>query len=146
MSKGYRYNELGEYPTTATIAAAIRAEIKIAKAEGLLPSTWKYSVRSQNYSGGRSIDVTVTGPNEEVWVEEDLTKCPLDGRTMTPACSANWHFSPRCEGAKHLSEIAKSAEITLERIHGSFNHNNSDIQSDYFDVRYYGQVTFAGAW
>ncbi len=37
---------------------------------------------------------------------------------------------------------ADAAEVTLKRIHGAYNHDGTEIQVDYFDVRYYGQVTF----
>jgi methionine synthase I (cobalamin-dependent) len=35
--------------------------------------------------------------------------------------------------------------MTLERIHGAYNHDGSEVQTDYFDVHYYGQVGFQDA-
>jgi len=40
---------------------------------------------------------------------------------------------------------AKAAKMTLERIHNAYNHDGSEIQTDYFDVRYYGHVEFEDA-
>jgi hypothetical protein len=41
-----------------------------------------------------------------------------------------------------LTDDARSAKMTLERIHNAYNHDGSEIQSDYFDVRYYGSIEF----
>ena len=56
---GYRYEEVGDRDRAADIAKRIRADIKQAVAEGLLPARWTYSVRSESYSQGQSIDVDV---------------------------------------------------------------------------------------
>ena len=50
-SYGYQY-EAQKGLTTSQIAKLIRADIKTAVKEGLLPNTWKYSVRTQTFAGG----------------------------------------------------------------------------------------------
>lgn len=122
-SFGYRYAELGDHPTAAEIAKAMRADIKQAVSEGLLPASWSYSVRSDTFAGGQSIEIEVRD------------------------CPGAWQD---CEGIvpgtnKTLTEDARVAKITLERIHGAYNHDGSEIMVDYFDVRFYGTVTFESA-
>lgn len=103
-SYGYKYDELTKYESTSETAKRIRADIRQAVNEGLLPGApVKYSVRSDV----NSIDVMVKG-----WI--------------------GWGEDPNYEPAK----------MTLQRIHGAYNHDGSDIQSDYFDVNYYGSVVF----
>src|SRR4051812_33796502 len=58
-SYGYRYAELGEHPGAVEIAKAMRADIKQAVSEGLLPASWSYSVTSETYSQGQSVDIAV---------------------------------------------------------------------------------------
>ena len=43
-----------------------------------------------------------------------------------------------------LSDAARAARDYAAGIHGAFNHNGSEIQTDYFDVNYYGQVNVCG--
>ena len=136
-SYGYLYNELGHSPATREIADAIRADIKTAKAEGLLPAAWKYSVRSDNFSGGCSIDVAVKDcadawePCDGIGCHNVWCKAKND---PTYAHAATDHL--------RLTEEARVAKMTLERIHGAYNHDGSEIMVDYHDVRYYGIVTF----
>jgi hypothetical protein len=44
-----------------------------------------------------------------------------------------------------LTDEAEAARMTLDRIHNAYNHDGSEIQTDYFDVRYYGVVSFESA-
>lgn len=147
---GYLYNEKA---TTTQIAAAIRSEIKTAKAEGLLPAGWRYSVRSRYFSGGSSIDITVKA-GAEAWQECDGT-VPGTRRQVSPttwtaqSCGNVWckaHGDPRyahaAETHQVLTEEARAAEMTLRRIMDAYNHDGSDIQTDYFDVNFYGHVSF----
>lgn len=154
---GYRYTELGEYPTTAEIAKAIRADIKTAISEGLLPGKpVTYSVRSDNFAGGCSVDIEVrdwpeawqdctgTVPGSETVHEHNGQRY-----TSSHACPDVWcagrNDPAYAHAAKHhktLTADARAAHMTLERIHGAYNHDGSEIQVDYFDVRYYGHVRF----
>jgi hypothetical protein len=138
---GDKYKDIPEYASATEIAKVIRADIKAARGEGLLPSRWKYSVTRRNGGGSSVIDIEVKS-NGEAWVAEDTSKCPLDGRTMQTACIPYAHYSRYCEGAKRLSEEAQAAKDALERISRAYNHNGSDIMTDYFDVRYYAFISF----
>jgi hypothetical protein len=136
-SYGYRYAELGDHASNADIAKAIRADVKQAKAEGLLPARWSYSVRSDDLS----VDVEVRDCLD-AWQ-------PCDGG---PGCHDVWCAARNDPKYAHaatahvvLTEEAEAARMTLQRIHGAYNHDGSEIQVDYFDVRYYGHVEFETA-
>lgn len=135
-SFGYRYAELGDHPATTDIAKAIRADIKQAKEEGLLPARWTYSCRADH---GTSIDVEVKDC-PDAWQ-------PCDGSCHDVWCKARRLPEYAHAAAEHetLTEEAKVAKMTLERIHGAYNHDGSEVQVDYFDVRYYGHVEFEDA-
>lgn len=152
-SYGYLYEQIGERPTTTHIAAAIRQDIKTAKAEGLLPNHWRYSVRTRYFAGGSSIDVDVKAC-EDAWQECDGMKVGSrhrlpSGTVVGTGCGNVWckaggqyKDSPSAETHQVLTEDAEAARMTLERIHNAYNHTGSDVTTDYFDVRYYGHVTF----
>lgn len=140
-SYGYRYAELGDHPTAAEIAKVIRADIKQAVGEGLLPAAWSYSVRSDSFTGGQSVDVSVQD------CPDAYTACDGGQDCHNVWCSAR--NDPRYAHAatphQVLTEEAEAAQVTLKRIHDAYNHDGSEIMVDYFDVRYYGQVTFEDA-
>lgn len=151
-SYGYLYEET-EKSSTTEIAKRMRADIKTAKAEGLLPATWSYSVRTQYFAGGSSIDVTVKNC-PDAWQECDgivpgsWQELPSGNRVGESCgnvwCKAGGQYKEHPSAAYHnvLTEEARAAQMTLERIHNAYNHTGSDISSDYFDVNYYGSVTF----
>lgn len=154
-SYGYRYDEIKDL-STVEIAKRIRADIKQAVAEGMLPEKWSYSVTSDRASMMTSIDVRVRDC-ADAWQECDGTVPGTwhdhgDGVRTATACSNVWCAARNdpayAHGAtKHdvLTEEAQVAKMTLERIHGGYNHNGSDMMVDYFDVRYYGHVEFEDA-
>lgn len=144
-SYGYRYADLGEHPSVTEIGKAIRRDIRQARNEGLLPSRWTYSVRTRRFAGGCSVDVEVQDC-DDAWTQEDLSRCPIDALSRRPMCKPGRHYRPGCDGAVRLTDEAEAARMTLERIHGAYNHDGSEVQFDYFDVRYYGTVCFETAW
>ncbi|MGZ4530823.1 MAG: hypothetical protein ACXVXP_00555 [Mycobacteriaceae bacterium] len=151
-SYGYRYEEAGRLDTAA-IAKLIRRDIKTAISEGLLPARWAYSVRIDRFSGGSSIDVRVKHcadawmpcPGYKVGTRHES---PGGGWTATGCgnvwCKAGGQYRDRSGAEDHevLTEEALAARMTLERIHGAYNHDGSDSMTDYFDVNYYGTVGF----
>lgn len=153
-SYGYKYEEQAGL-SNAEVAKKIRADIKVAVNEGLLPDRWKYSVRSRSFAGGCAIDVRVKDC-ADAWVECDGTKVGSkhyftdgSGGFTATACGNVWcaaHNDPvyAAHATYHyvLGEEALAARLTLERIHGAYNHDGSDIMTDYFDVNYYGGVDF----
>lgn len=151
---GYRYGELGEHPSTTEISKAIRQDIKQAVKEGLLPgSPVQFSVRTEYFSGGSSIDITVRNW-DSAWQECDGTvpgtrKEWPDGGSTATACPNLWCAARNDpERAAHatphlvLTEHGQAAKMTLDRIINAYNHDGSDVMTDYFDVRFYGHVTF----
>lgn len=137
-SYGYLYAELGEHPSAPEIAKAIRRDVRRAVDEGLLPSRWTYSVRSDTYSGGQAIDLEVRDC-ADAWQ-------PCDGGAdcHNDWCSARNDPKYAHAASDHvvLTDEARAARITLDRIHGAYNHDGSEHMVDYFDVRYYGHVEF----
>jgi len=109
----------------ADVAKLIRADIK-AQVPGV-----KVSVRISRYAGGQSLRVDVKSVPEGVEVANaervrfDLEHGPY-AYTHLPLLSA--------EGEAILAK--------LRAIVSAYNRDNSDIQSDYFDVRFYSNCTF----
>jgi hypothetical protein len=135
-SYGYRYNEVDG--GTVDIAKVIRRDVKQAVAEGLLPARWSYSVRSPH---GTSIDVEVRDC-PDAWRD-----CDGGQGCRNVWCTARNDPAYAHAAEKHvvLTEEAEAARMTLERIHNAYNHDGSELQTDYFDVRYYGYVSFEDA-
>lgn len=151
-SYGYKYEEGGKLDTAA-IAKLIRGEIKTAVREGLLPERWSYSVKTDRFAGGSSIDVKVKDcadawmpcPGYRVGTRRDFA----DGGWVASGCPDPWckaggehKDKPGAQEHDVLTEEALAAKMTLERIHGAYNHDGSDVMTDYFDVNYYGLVDF----
>jgi len=138
-SYGYRYGEV-ESGHAPDIAKRMRQDIKEAIAEGLLPGKpVVYSVTSESYTGGQSINIVVKG-FAGAWEE-----CPgtdLRGFVCRDAWCAGHNDSPHAKAHLRLTAEADAMEMTLKRIHSAYNHDGSEIQTDYFDVRYYGGVRF----
>lgn len=128
---GYRYSDTAD---VTTIAAAMRRDIKAAIKDGLLP-TGKYRVRTHRYAGGQSINIAAVIPAALRDCDGQVYATWFDGQLEE--CS--WC---RDELGAHrvLTEDAAVAKMTLDRIHGAYNHDGSDTAVDYFDVRYYGDV------
>lgn len=135
-SYGYRYGEIGDHASNAEIAKVMRQDIKQAVSEGLLPTAWSYSVRSDSLS----IDVEVRDCLD-AWRECDGMNCG----NVWCAARNDPQYGHAATPHQVLTDDAAAARMTLDRIHGAFNHDGSEIQVDYFDVRYYGHVQFEDA-
>lgn len=121
--------------TTREVAAHMRKVVRQTAKDGLLPADWTYSVRYRAYTGGCAIDLTVAVPDT---LDELRTKFETEHRyriTTFPDLLVG-EYEP-------LAELLR-AERLLNEIHGAYNHDGSDVMTDYFDVRYYGTVTFVG--
>lgn len=133
---GEKYNRVSEYASAAVIAKAIREDIKLAQKIakqagrsgdvkvvdpiGDAPMDIKFSVRSSTYSGGCSVDIILRNiPQEWGWVVgEDRWG---DVREMP-------------------SPALRALADELKAVMNAYNHNGSDLMTDYFDVRFYGNV------
>jgi hypothetical protein len=112
----------------ADIAARMRADIKaLGLAKGV-----KVSVRTRTYTGGGAIDIYVTALPESFKVMSDK--------------AASWRkqFGERADYPFYWQE-AQSEELQgllakLKGVHTSYNRDNSDSMTDYFDTRYYGSA------
>lgn len=118
-SYGPKYNDLGEgWVDVAVIAKAVRADIKAAVKVGDIPKA-KYSVRLSRFSGGQSIDVTIS----------DL---PFKARET--------RAHPYGGTGQFLTAEADAVHGKVDAILNAYNHDGSDAMTDYFDVRYYGHT------
>lgn len=110
--KGSKYVET-KHLTNVQIAKLIRADLKAA-----LPG-FRFTVRCPN----NSIDVVI------VSVPAGLTILADYSTDIRP-----W--------SARLTPDAAAALKTAEEIYNSYNFDHSEIESDYFHVRYYGNVEF----
>lgn len=159
-SYGPKYNIPHKYASAAEIAKHIRADIKAAIKVGSLPGAPRnYRVQSKTFSGGQSINIRAVGLDgmwqqcdgtipgtQDVYTDEngDIRFGPADtcrdywckaGGAHKDLPGADYHQTITVEGRRVL--------VLLEGMHAAYNHDGSDIQTDYFDVRYYGTADIA---
>jgi hypothetical protein len=142
----YGENYIADYRvSTVEIAAHIRADLKVRRNLGKktakiaddklslalrdviadAPASIKFSIRSEYFSGGSSIDITIKGVPVEWGWEIDPLYDPSDYR----------------HGRKYVETAAlKALKAEVERVQQSYNHDGSDGQVDYYDVRFYGHT------
>lgn len=140
-------------------AALIRSQIKGWVKDGTLPD-WSYRVRISRYSMGQSIDVTATSPRATLLMEPGFVRAPKDRdwlvRVPVPRSHSTgerqldsvWMSLRLAPGDMHevrwvdaQTDEAKAVYDRLDGLVQSFNHDGSDIMTDYFDVKFYGHVT-----
>lgn len=146
-SYGPKYNQPkdGRAPT---IAKLIRMDIRQAILAGDLPGKpSNYRVRSHIYSMGQSIRVTLVGMPELYQVCEGIVPGSESSVSGARSCGNYWckaggRYSDSPHAEEHLVLTAEGRRILelLEEIQSAYNHDGSDSQVDYFDVRYYGGV------
>lgn len=120
--------------TVDEIPALIRSEIKAAVARGELPRG-KYSVRKRRSTHSWAIDVSISDLGIPLLNPERLAADRDDPNTYRPE-----YHCPR------YTPEATAVRKAVEAICDSFNHDGSDSQTDYFDVRFYGSVDFNHEW
>lgn len=109
------------------IAKRVRKDIKAAVKIGGLPKGLKASVRTSRYSGGRSLRVAITvAPGVTINNPErvEFDRDNPHSHTAIPI----------------LSTRAQVTVDTIEAIVAAYNYDGSDIQTDYFNVNFYGSV------
>lgn len=129
-TRGAKYEATRGLPLSE-IAARIRADIKEAQKAGRIERGAKISVRTRTYSGGGSIDVSVTA-------------LPAGFRVLSDKY-ASWrkqfgNASPPMSWDECQSDESRALLKALNDIHGAYNRDNSDSMVDYFDTRYYGRA------
>lgn len=116
------------------IAQRMRADIAEAKANGKLPQAVKTSINIRRFSGGCSIDLRI------VAIPADMTMHNADRlRWERDNPHEGYHMCPYRE---NWTPEAAAILATCEQIHASYNRDNSDSMTDYFDVNYYGHAEF----
>lgn len=111
------------------VAKRIRADVKQMIAAGMLPKGLKVSVRMDGYNALR-VDVTAVPEGVRVY-NPDYARAT---KNFTD------YSSPEVYGyraiARYTAEFNAIIE-TLDANTNSYNRDNSDIMSDYFNVRFY---------
>jgi hypothetical protein len=131
--KGERYEE-GGHLDVKDIAKLMRRDIREAIKAGDLPKGIKTSVRISRYSGGRSIDISVTAlPEGFVWYTDEYA-IETKGFTRPADRYSGWD-------GEMLSKKADKVLEVLKKIHDAYNRDNSDSMVDYFDRSYYGSAS-----
>ena len=120
---GDRYLVVKNKSTTA-IAKHIRADIKESIREGALPNGLKVSVRTKYFSGGSSIDVSVTA-------------CRVRFLNEVPDPATDSY-----RNRERYTVAGKSILRVLGGIVGAYNYDGSDPMTDYFNVNFYAHVNF----
>lgn len=109
--------------STTEIAKKVREWVKKTYPD------WKFSVRSEYYSMGSSIHVTLMEAPFEVYSTSE---------------KHNFYPSDRCK-----NEITPEAYQVLKDVWDyveSYNHDNSDPMTDYFDVNFHFSSIGIGQW
>lgn len=122
--------------STTEIAKLVRTDIKAAMKAGTLPKA-KYSVRTEYYSGGSSLYVTISKVEEPRFFLYNPAR--LEHEVRTP------HATLGPDAQMLYSSVATALLKNVEALVNAYNHNGSDIMVDYFDVKFYEHVTF-GDW
>jgi hypothetical protein len=140
---GARYGAMGgKYLSAAEIAKLMRADIKAEIAAGNLPGSARdYGVRVHNYSGGRSIRIEARHM-EHLWIECDGRDC----RDVWCKAKGLPEYAAHAQTHKVLSAEGKRILAILQSIHDAYNHDGSDVMTDYFDVNYYGEASIEGQY
>lgn len=117
------------------IPALVRADLKAAVARGELPRG-KYSVRKRRCTHSWAIDVRVS----------DVAGLRLNNpeRLLLDRDRPHEYVPPF-----HCPYSTPEAKAVLDKcsaILGAYNHDGSDSQSDYYDVRYYGDAGWDHDW
>ena len=110
------------------IAKRVRADIKAAVAKRALPAA-RYSVRSGFATHAMTIDVTISDVEVLVLNVERLAH---DHAHPHASCSIPW-----------MSDEASALIDAVRAIVNAYNFDNSDSQTDYFNVNFYEQIDFA---
>ncbi|MGV8972207.1 MAG: hypothetical protein ACOH10_07780 [Rhodoglobus sp.] len=131
---GAKYDKT-QYQTATGIAKGVRADIKVAVAEGTLPGKdagFKYSVRSQQFAGGQSVSINIVGPGGEAWAFRPITDSQQDARAAEYGVT------------KVFTDEARRWGEVLNGIGNAYTYRDVDSQIDYFDVSCYINV-YCGA-
>jgi DNA polymerase sigma len=109
--------------------------------------TWKFSVRTEYYSGGCSLHVALTEAPENIFIDSRVKEAALSKRrlygsdeeaikccqeTVTSGYISNWDCY-----YKWMSDKAVTVLEDVENLVNSYRYNDSDSMIDYFDTNFY---------
>jgi hypothetical protein len=117
------------YRPVKEIAKDIRTDIKKAIKEGTLPNDLKVSVTMRS---PRCINITYTTNTKNI-VMLKCNDCYSKIQNCYETCGILWNLN--------YSETGNKLDETIKKIANAYNYDNSDVQSDYFDVNYYLRIT-----
>lgn len=120
--------------STAEISKLIKKELEIE-----FEDMAKFSVVSDVYSGGSSINVTITDLTFIPYTEHFLKHLEA-GKSIADYNEENHDQYNRY--AKRFNEEFNTLIKKVEHIANQYNFDDSDSQTDYFHVRYYEHVKF----
>ncbi|SEU46779.1 hypothetical protein [Nonomuraea wenchangensis] len=93
-------------------------EVKAPEPIGDAPASIRFSVKKDDYAGGRSIDITITGVPADWWIDQpDPYDSTMKWRKAGPQLTA-------------LKEA-------LQEITWAYNYDGSDLLTDYHDRNFY---------
>ena len=119
---GSRYDPHSDIKDDAKV---IRSEVGayIAGGSHVDPAEWKHSVRISRFAGGQSVDISLT----------------CSKPVYEPGPADAWGNTRR------MTPDAARIKADTEAIVASFNRDDSDTQSDHFDVKFYSNVSVRSA-
>lgn len=135
---GAKYDKTGTL-TTVDIAALIRAEIKIARKLG------KQTADLPDDANAKVLAVTDPIPDMPAQIKIGI-RVPYAGciRMRLTNIPLDWGFVPAQNPSKYRRYDSSPALVALvEALHvvmDAYDHNGSELESDYFDHRFYGSV------
>lgn len=121
---GSRYLETRDLDI-ADIAKLVRKDLRDAQKGGLFPAEMTFTVRIDRYSGGQSLNVTLAGM-PDTWTY------------VSPGLEPNYAEYVPANGG--YTDEARAALELAEKIRNMYNFDRSDVQTDYFNVRFYGST------
>jgi len=129
MSERVYGKKYDEKLSSKDVAAKVRDDIKSAIKKGDLPKGLKVSVRYDHFSGGSSVRASITA-----WPEGFLW--------LNPAWVIANKENPDQYNDRTPRYTKKASEILgkIESMREAYNHDGSDSQTDYYDVKYYGST------
>jgi len=116
------------------IAKCFRSDLAAAIKSGKIPKGVKCKVQSQRYSGGQSLHVSI------VAVPDTLAVSNHEARDAWLAIDGNNAWSSFCPG-RYTAEAQAVFDVIVDYAN-RHNWDNSDSQSDHFDVNFYLHVKY----
>lgn len=117
--------------STTEDAKLIRGTVKTMQKAGVLPADWKISVRTDKFAGGSAIRITATSPRPIYAANPNSYRCS----TLNVETGEHVHAY-----VDKFTVEAKVVRAALEELHQAYNHDGSEMQVDYWDVKFYGTV------